>query len=36
MLLIQVVWLEHLANKRIFQYLLGLGAGMEIGEYGPN
>jgi hypothetical protein len=29
--LIQGVWLEHLANTPIFQYLFGLGVGMEIG-----
>jgi hypothetical protein len=34
--MIQGVWLEHLANTPIFQYLLGLGVGMEIGECGPN
>jgi hypothetical protein len=25
------VWLEHLTNTPIFQYLFGLGVGMEIG-----
>jgi hypothetical protein len=25
------VWLEHLANTPTFQYLFGLGVGMEIG-----
>jgi hypothetical protein len=29
--LIQGVWLENLANAPMFQYLFGLGVGMEIG-----
>jgi hypothetical protein len=30
-IIIQGVWLEHLANTPIFQYLFALGVGIEIG-----